>query len=63
MLDRALLNAALAAGVEVHVWTVNDRSDMERLLDFGVDGLVTDRADTLKDVLVARGDWPDVPAN
>ncbi|MBE7371797.1 glycerophosphodiester phosphodiesterase family protein [Dermacoccus barathri] len=66
VLDRALLNAALAAGVEVHVWTVNERSDMERLLDFGVDGLVTDRADTLKDVLVARGEWTvegdDLPA-
>jgi glycerophosphoryl diester phosphodiesterase len=34
-----------AAGVEVHIWTINDRATMNRLLDLGIDGLVTDRAD------------------
>lgn len=33
------------AGVEVHVWTINDPGDMERLVGMGVDGIVTDRAD------------------
>lgn len=33
------------AGVEVHVWTVNDQQTMEKLLQMGVDGLVTDRCD------------------
>lgn len=39
------ISAAHEHGVEVHVWTVNDPGDMRRLVDLGVDGIVTDRAD------------------
>ncbi|WP_292835926.1 glycerophosphodiester phosphodiesterase family protein [Microbacterium sp.] len=45
IVSQRLLDAAHAVGVEIHVWTVNDAADMDRLLDQGVDGLVTDRAD------------------
>jgi glycerophosphoryl diester phosphodiesterase len=43
-----------AAGAEVHVWTVNEASDMTRLLDLGVDGIVTDRCDVLRVLVDAR---------
>lgn len=49
--------AAHECGAFVHVWTVNDAPEMERLLDLGVDGIVTDRADLLKQVLQDRGQW------
>lgn len=43
-----------AAGVEIHVWTINDMPTMHALLDLGVDGLVTDRADLAMKVLAER---------
>ena len=51
------LRHAHAAGLSVHVWTVNDRAAMIRLLDLGVDGIMTDETDLLRDVLTERGQW------
>lgn len=47
--------AAHRTGRQVHVWTVDDPADIDRLLDAGVDGIVTDRPDVLVEVLRRRG--------
>lgn len=52
------LRVAHRAKLPVHVWTIDDEPVMDRLLDLGVDGIMTDRPVLLKQVLVRRGQWP-----
>jgi len=44
-------------GIRVVVWTVDDPGTMRTLLDAGVDGIITDRPDVLREVLVSRDQW------
>jgi glycerophosphoryl diester phosphodiesterase len=53
----AFVRAAHDSGLQVHVWTVNRREEMQAMLDLGVDGIITDEAELLRDVLTARGQW------
>jgi glycerophosphoryl diester phosphodiesterase len=57
LVRRDVIRRAHATGRVVHVWTVNDAAEMHRLIDLGVDGLVSDDITTLKAVLLERELW------
>ena len=58
VVDARFLAYAHRLGLAVHVWTVDDPDDMRGLLDAGVDGIMTDHIDVLRDVYTERGLWP-----
>jgi len=58
LVDRALVDRAHELNLQVHVWTIDDPAEMRRLIDAGVDGLMTDEPALLKTVLIERGLWP-----
>ena len=60
LVDRRFVRRAHRAGLPVHVWTIDDVDEMNRLLDLGVDGIMTDRPAVLRAVLEARELWPDI---
>ena len=52
-----MVSDAHDAGIAVIPWTVDDPVTMRALLAIGVDGIITDRADLLREVLIARDEW------
>jgi glycerophosphoryl diester phosphodiesterase len=53
----SFVRRAHALGLDVHVWAINGRAEMSRLLDRGADGIMTDDIETLREVLIERGQW------
>ncbi len=59
VVDQRLVRFAHRRGLQVHVWTIDEAAEMDRLLDLGVDGIMTDRPAVLREVLERRGAWVD----
>jgi len=54
-IDSDAIREAKSLGLAVVVWTVNEKADMARLIELGVDGIITDRPDRLREVLAEKG--------
>lgn len=63
LVDDRFVARAHDAGLQVHVWTIDDPAEMHELLDRGVDGLMTDQPAVLKAVLESRGAWFGIAAS
>jgi len=61
VVDRGFVTHAHRLGLHVHVWTVDEPTVMHDLLDLGVDGIMTDHPEVLREVYLSRGVWRTPP--
>jgi len=57
LITETFIQRVHSMGKVIHAWTINEPEEMNRLLDLGVDGIMTDKPQILKDVLVDRNEW------
>ena len=57
VLDKNLIKESHILGLKVHVWTINKRKDIEKMLDYGIDGIISDEIEILKSVFEERKIW------
>jgi len=58
VVDRRFVDHVHRLGLQVHVWTIDEPAEMNELLDLGVDGIMTDHVDVLREAYLSRGHWP-----
>ncbi|MDO5698113.1 MAG: glycerophosphodiester phosphodiesterase family protein [Dermatophilus congolensis] len=63
VLSPRLVEIAHELGIRVVTWTVDEADEIRRVLAAGVDAVVTDRPDILREVLISTGDWPAMRVN
>jgi glycerophosphoryl diester phosphodiesterase len=57
LVDRRFVTEAHRRRIAVHVWTIDQPAEIERLLEIGVDGILSNRPSLLREVFMARGIW------
>ena len=57
VVNERFVRRAHALGIKVHVWTIDEPAEKHRLLDLGVDGIMTDKPQVLRGVFEQRGAW------
>jgi len=58
LVTRRFIAYAQSTGLQVHVWTIDEPAQIRHFLDLGVDGIMTDHIEVLREVYLERGHWP-----